>query len=263
MSVSEASKQRYSTTWQQAAYLEAEWSDYILPQRPESTSEVDPLSGVVRPTFYQEIGRLVSRWVSSMSAPPTKCCDVGGATGRTIYELAQRLDSLSELVLAEPSPELANWASLFLLNPAQLEWVPVVYDWQSCRFDKAMSRPAAIAAPKRVDVCVASSEDVPRPPAYFHLVTCLNVVDRVPSPTRLVRSLREMLAPGGLLVVSSPLQFDERFTPDRERWVVDLNVLFSEDEWQTVGEASVIYDIRRYRREWIRYSSQVVAKVKR
>lgn len=264
MSVSQASKQRYSKDWQQAAYLEAEWSDFLLPDFEESDQDVDPQNGRVRPVFYQRIADLIVGWLSSVERPAKRYCDVGGSSGRTLYEMAAKATTISELVLAEPSTELADWAKKLLLKQGEVDWIPIVCEWQKCSFAKPKSLPAPIIFPNRsVEIYNCPAEEVPRPAKYFDLISCLNVVDRVASPVGLISTLTNLLAPGGLLVVASPLEFDERFVPDRESWVRDLNELFVADEWTSVGETSLIYDMRRYRREWIRYNSQVVAKSKK
>jgi SAM-dependent methyltransferase len=49
----------------------------------------------------------------------------------------------------------------------------------------------------------ASSEPIPEVP--FDVITCLNVVDRCDAPRTLLGRLAEALAPGGVLVVATPL----------------------------------------------------------
>ncbi|MBM4363468.1 MAG: methyltransferase domain-containing protein, partial [Deltaproteobacteria bacterium] len=48
----------------------------------------------------------------------------------------------------------------------------------------------------------------PVPAAPHDLVTCLNVIDRCPRPLTLLTRLAGALAPGGRLVVATPLPFD-------------------------------------------------------
>ena len=56
------------------------------------------------------------------------------------------------------------------------------------------------------------AEDTPRPAGYFDMITCLNVIDRVSAPVQMIETIGAMLRPGGLLVLASPLHFEEQFT---------------------------------------------------
>lgn len=107
------------------------------------------------------------------------------------------------------------------------------------------------------------AEEVPRPAGYFDLMTCLNVIDRHNNPSALVKTLYDLLNLNGILVLSSPMEFKEAFTPDKERWVRDLNVLFSNSEWFSINEDNIPYQIRLSRRELVCYNSQVVIKQKK
>jgi len=264
MTYSEANRQRYAKDSSQASFLEAEWSDYLLGQEIEPMAPIDPLGRKAGPGFYQTVARLTRDWSNSHDRPPRHYCDVGGSTGRAVYELAGCIGSLEELVLAEPSYNLAQWARQLLCEPVELDWIPVLHNAEGVSWARAHDRPEnRFPEGKSLFIYPVDSESVPRPAGYFELVTCLNVVDRVPDPISLVRSLHRLLAPGGLLILSSPLEFDEQFTPDRARWVTDLRDLLDDDAWVTVGDSNVLYDFRLYRRGWIRYSSQVVGVRKR
>lgn len=269
MSVVDSSQQRYSTAWQLAAYLEAEWSDFLFEDGvqdtfPSQKASINPDTDRARPAFYKTIGRLIQECLQRIEFTPTRYCDVGGATGRTMYEVRHFIDSVTEFVLAEPAPILCEWAVKMLLDSNELGRIPTIADWQKPSYTTSRRRPHPIAqAGRDVYVYEASAENVPRPPGYFSLITCLNVIDRHEHPQALVQTLYELLACGGVLVLSSPMDFSERFTPDRERWISDLNLLFSESQWISVGEDNLLYDIRRSRRAWFRYNSQVVAKQKR
>lgn len=264
MSYSEANRQRYAQESSQAAFLEAEWSDYLLGQDADPTAPIDPLGRRAGPGFYQTVGQLTRDWSSAHDGSPRRYCDVGGSTGRAVYELAGRIDSLEELVLVEPSLSLAHWAEQLLREPAGIDWIPVIHDSQGVSWARVHRRPEnRFPEKKNLFIYPVDSDSVPRPPDYFDLITCLNVVDRVAAPSSLVRALHRLLSPGGLLVLSSPLEFDEQFTPERERWITDLRDLLDDSAWISVDSTDVLYDFRLYRRGWIRYSSQVVCARKR
>jgi len=260
MSYSDANRQRYAKDSSQASFLEAEWSDYLLGQDTNQMERVDPLECKAGPGFYQTVAKLTEGWSNTHDKPPLRCCDVGGSTGRTVYELARRIPSLVEFILVEPSSSLAQWARRILCNPTELDWIPVVHELQGVGWVRVRNRPEnRFSKEKAIHIYQVDSDSVPRSPGYFDLITCLNVVDRVSNPKSLIQTLHRLLRPDGLLVLSSPLEFDEQFTPDREQWVTDLNDLLDESDWIPIDSANVIYDFRLYRRGWIRYSSQVVS----
>lgn len=260
----EANRVKYTQVWRLAAYLEAEWSDLLFDNSPDPLLDnCDPFTNRVQPRFYQQIGQLTHDCVRKVQVNPQRYCDVGGATGRTLYEISCRLPELIELVLAEPSPLFCQWAERLLCSTEDLDWIPTVVYRENPSYVKAANRPEPINKEKEVKIYQVILDDVPRPPEYFDLITCLNVADRHQNPLDLVNTLGNLLQPNGLLVLSSPLEFDEKYTPDKEKWIRDLNVLFSEEEWKSIAEENFLYDLRFTFREWYRYNSQVVVKQKK
>jgi SAM-dependent methyltransferase len=254
----------HASDWQQAIYLEAEWSDFILA--PHDFSEQGPHTGknaeFASPTFYKTVAELVREWLLRLKATPKRYCDVGGATGRTLFEVAKSVQSLSELVLVEPAPELHAWADRFLCSTKDIGWIPVVAGWMHCSYREITGRPfsSVVREDQKTYTYSLPVEDLPRPNGYFDLITCLNVVDRHENPAGLINHLANLLAPGGLLLVSSPLAFEEEFTPLRDRWVSDINELFLPNLWAHLGEVDLDYMLRYYDRGWIHYFSQTVIK---
>lgn len=58
----------------------------------------------VQPNFYKQIAQLSRDCIQSLQIKPFYYCDIGGATGRTLYEISKQIPDLTELVLVEPSP---------------------------------------------------------------------------------------------------------------------------------------------------------------
>lgn len=260
----EANRVKYSQIWRIASYLEAEWSDCLFENSTrQSRAGWDPLTDQAQPRFYQQIGKLAVDCVKKVQTNPKRYCDVGGATGRTLYEINRQLPELTELMLVEPSPLFCQWAERLLCSSEELDWIPTVRYREKCSYEKVVKRPQPINKDKEVTIHQVIVDDVPRPPEYFDLITCLNVADRHQNPLSLVNTLGNLLQPNGLLILSSPLEFEEKYTPDKEKWVRDLNVLFSEQEWTSVAEENFLYDLRFTFREWYRYNSQVVVMQKK
>ena len=249
-----------------AVHLEMEWSDFLYPPAGQARSRIawpDPLTHRAAPTFYQEVGRRVCGWLALRNLTPASHCEVGGGAGRMLYELANALPSLRELSLVEPSDNLARWAHTLLAETDEIHTFPAVAGPRQAEYRRAYARPRPIASnARKLSIHRQSIEQAPLADGACHLVTCLGVVDRHPDPAGLLRSLRRILAPGGLLVVASPLDFRERYTP-RSAWVDDLDALFAPDDWTNVGTAEIPFDVRSSRRCWTRYVAQVRGEVKR
>jgi len=259
------SKSNYTQEWRMAAYLEAEWSDFLFGSSKIDDTSFDPLISHVYPSFYQEIARLTKQWLGEKEILPQKYLDVGGSTGRTMYEIYHCLSSLNELVLVEPSSKFCEWSRKLLLKSDDLVSIPVVCTPQKPDYAKSLNRPNPLQESQSKLICIyeAFAESVPRPKEYFDLITCLNVLDRHPNPKSLIQILHDLLTSSGMLVFASPMDFDDIYTPDRSQWVSNLNSLFEDKLWNTVADTNVFYDFRYSNRQFTRFSSQVIAKQKK
>ena len=265
MAASEANEERYSSPHYIATYLHAEWGDILYPpDHPALGSSVlwQNNSAAGGPGhFYTTSASLAHSWAAEKSIECARICDIGGGTGRMCYELARRFTGLRELVLVEPSAQFCTWSRRLLLGDPKFDgWIPVPDGFES---------PSYIQVPANLPLTVADvviynvrAEDTPRPAGYFDMITCLNVIDRVSHPVQMVKTIGAMLRPGGLLVLASPLHFEEQFT-ERSAWVQDLKELFDPERWRIdEREADVRYTFLHYRRRLNCYLSQVVAAEK-
>lgn len=255
----------YATPLRLAIYLEIGWSDYLFAS-PEGARKDDalpypnPLVDRVPPDFTRHVARLVKLWATRIGLDPTRYCDIGGAIGRAVFEVEGALPALRRLVLVEPSTLFCEWAEHLLASDAELPPVPVVDRSGAQRLVTALTRPPPIAnAHERLTIINGPLEDY-RPPARFDLVTCLNVLDRHPSPRVFAEELPRLMSDRGLLVVSCPFDFREESTPNKEHWIDDLNELFTSDRWEHVGDDEVFYEYRASKRQWTRLCAQVVGK---
>ncbi|MFY9820999.1 MAG: methyltransferase domain-containing protein [Thermoanaerobaculia bacterium] len=244
---------RYASPWYLAAYLEAEWADFLW-----SGSDSGKSTG--RAEFYKSIPKLV---VGSLGDErPTRYCDIGGSTGRTTYEMFREIPSLAEFVLVEPSAQFCSWAKRLLLGGEDYlyDWAPTIYDLHKPVFKKVQAFPAPleITEQKKIYIYQAQSDSVPRPNEYFDVMTCLNVVDRVPNPKIFAKDVGDLLKPGGTLVFASPLEYEEETTPDQGLWVRDLKELFPQPVWKIEKEEDAQYHAVPYRRKHIIYSTQIL-----
>jgi dimethylhistidine N-methyltransferase len=250
----------YNNKYMESVFLDAEWSDVLFPSLPHNDpGEMCP-GKMANSTFYKNIVSLTTDWVPKAGlkwSDNLKYCEIGGACGRTFYELLKAQPNIREAVLCEPSG-LIQYAKQFLLDPRGLGEVPILQN-DGSRTPK-MLFPEAV--PPKVgdgvdlyfhnDVCTTLAEKYR---GYFQVMTCLNVVDRHPNPRQLIAEIEGLLAPGGVLVLASPMDFTEEFTPgDR---VHDLRELVNES-WTCISVAECQYDWRVTSRYSQRFSSQVV-----
>ena len=98
----------------------------------------------------------------------------------------------------------------------------------------AEKRLAARGAGERLRARVGSAYDPPE--GEFDVIALTDVLEHLEEPRAALRALRERLAPGGLLVVSTP---NRRSLPGARRWLAERGVpglhlsLAPVDRWQT------------------------------
>ena len=265
---------RYASLEYQGIYLRNEWGDVLFPDlRPDGAQacaeacaeplKPDELIGDGRPgRFYQRTAVITATWAAGLDITARRVCDVGGSTGRLLHELARRLPDAEELVLAEPSAAFCAWARRLLLGEDFDRWVPV--PGPVLRADHRRVEPACLPKPiPQATVYQVTASDIPRPEGYFDVVTCTNVLDRVDDPAALAGELTRLPRPGGLLVIASPMHFDEHYT-SRDRWIGDVCEVLDPVYWRVDDrEVDVRYEVWQARRRIISYLSQVVGAVRR
>ena len=257
--------QDYATPERLAIYLEKGWSDYLFGTAADGSDggAPDPLRRRVPPAFPIAVAELARTWAETVSLAPRSVCDVGGATGRLLFELDRRFAGLERLELVEPSARFCQWAERLLASSAELPAVPTPGAPGSPVAVDPRGRPPPLAgAERRLKIFNRPLEDH-RAEGGYDLLACLNVVDRHPDPRALVARLGGLLREGGLLLMSCPFDFDETVTPNPETWIEDLNELFAGvPGWRHVGQEELFYEYRSHRRSWTRLAAQVVAKLR-
>ncbi|HEX4833013.1 MAG TPA: class I SAM-dependent methyltransferase [Trebonia sp.] len=255
----------------QGIYLRNEWGDILFPDlRPGDARaaadlgslEPDELIGDGRPgRFYQRTAAITATWAAGLGIAARRVCDVGGSTGRLLHDLARCLPDAEELVLAEPSAAFCAWARRLLLGEDFDRWVPM--PGPVSRAEHRRVEAACLPGPvPHALVCQVTASGIPRPEGYFDVVTCANVLDRVDDPRALAGELTRLLRPGGLLVIASPMHFDEHYT-SRDRWIDDVREVLDPACWRVDDRAvDVRYEVWQGRRRIISYLSQVVGAVR-
>jgi SAM-dependent methyltransferase len=98
----------------------------------------------------------------------------------------------------------------------------------------AIRRLEEMGAGDRLTAVVGSAYEPPE--GAFELITLTDVLEHLEDPRACLRALRDRLAPGGLLVISTP---NRRSLPGARRWMAERGVpgirlnLAPVDNWQT------------------------------
>lgn len=178
MGSDELTAEDYATPQRLAMYLEAGWSDFLLaPPDCNAASHGDvspnPLHEHVKPQFFRKAASLARSWANAISLDVMSVCDVGGGTGRTIFELERQFPRLSRLVLVEPSLSFCEWAELLLASNEPLPDLPLVSTAVGPKMVSPHRRPPPIPkASDRLTVLNKRLEDC-GDLGGFDLVTCL------------------------------------------------------------------------------------------
>jgi SAM-dependent methyltransferase len=285
---------RYASPMYLANYLAMEWGDLLFPKGHSLLGPADPRENLdqkrvgrervdtVRSfysagTFYKEVAEQIACWCADhLTEPPQKICDIGGSTGRLIYELNLRLASQPnaqplEFLLVEQSATFCHWARRLLRRDAESDWgvlrgdserewwIPLPRYPEQAHFERVDAADVRhrLSVLKDVTICCADGEHTPRPDAYFDLVIALNVIDRHPEPKSFVRKIARLVRPGGLIVLASPFDFNVRFTPSKNCWVHDLQDLLPA-EWSDVLRGEIVYSHRHHRWHYPTYICQLL-----
>jgi SAM-dependent methyltransferase len=258
MTVTDASAVKYTSYDILAMYLHAEWGDLLASDVRHFPGACAGLPELDSPAhFYRRVADLVAVWADEQEQAPLTVCDVGAGTGRTVYELARRMTSVTGFTVVEPSPVFCDWTRRLLIDPPQ---------------DLDMPTPGRVGDPDRVSVTAdrlprvstplrlvtSDVEAFARTSEQFDVVTCFNVLDRVRDPAEFTAMLSSLVAPGGLLVISCPFDFEPQYSSP-EVWVSDLRDVIPTDEFKVVATSDLPYSFKQFNRRFNWYLTQVVA----
>ncbi|MCP4663111.1 MAG: class I SAM-dependent methyltransferase [bacterium] len=167
--------------------------------------------------------RVIARMAGHLAEFRGTVVDIGGATSRFLWEWQRRYPATERLVLVEPSVPFATWARRFLTGEDRDQPMPFVDRPSRPRWGRPESWPEPLPA-GRLEIINAAAEEASLPPASFDVVSCCNVADRHPDPRALVQTVTTLARPGGMLILSSPLDWKSEFTSEAA-WVDDLAAL--------------------------------------
>jgi SAM-dependent methyltransferase len=245
---SAAVKDRYADEAMAASYVEIEWPDHVPVRTAWAGYDVPlPTTALAR--------RVID---GAITLPPTfrgSVLDVGGATGRLLWEWLQHFPETSSLTLVEPSTPFIGYARRFVLGNEREQPIPVV-DRPSRPGWLTLERWPEPIRPDLLELVNATFEGAALGSRRFDVVSCCNVADRHPRPQALVDRLAELVAPGGCLLLASPLDWRTEYTSS-EHWVDRLEDLLPPG-WRVDRHLDEPYVFRYHVRHRAVFSTEVI-----
>jgi SAM-dependent methyltransferase len=251
--------ERYEKQWILAAYLEAEWGDHFEVVRTPEPTGADPRYPI-RQTFYADVADLVTGLARARYGDgDLSILDIGGGTGRFLYEWLLRNPHTANAVLIEPSVGMTRFARAFLEGAETVTEAPYI-GTKAAPQTQPFRRPTPPSAVGSLTIHNAKAEEVELGDGSFEIVCCLNVVDRHNDPVGLIAYLAQKVKPGGLLVISTPFDWEPDYTPP-EQWFMDLRQV-TPTGWGELATKDFVWDFRYTLRKATRFLPQVAITAK-
>jgi putative 4-mercaptohistidine N1-methyltranferase len=157
----------------------------------------------------------VSHALSFMDGRPRiRALDLGCAVGRASFELARHFQSVTGL---DYSARFIGIATEIKARGIIRYVLPEEGDIVS-HHEKRLSDLGLDSLTDRVGFFQADAGRMPERFSGYDLILAANLIDRLQDPSQLLTRLHERLAPGGILMITSPYTWLEAFTP-RDRWL--------------------------------------------
>ncbi len=146
--------------------------------------------------------------------PQRRALDLGCSVGRTTFELATRFDQATGIDYSDRFIEIARHLKRHGKIGYRLREDGELFSNHQVTladFDLDMTTSRVTFSQGDVRCLAAGSGD-------YDLVLAANLIDRLPDPGQFLTEIHHRLVIDGLLVIASPYDWIERFTP-RKRWL--------------------------------------------
>lgn len=237
----------YEAQARAAMYITAEWGDYLPQANPNMAKWLSRIFGT-HPTiqFYREVAAFAGPFMKDGDA----VLDIGSATGRLLFELAKSPVRFSSLTGCELSKQFSEYARSILLGERPHKDICLLTDSPS--FFQVEAFPYAVFAPVR-DVCATqrisiANENIDafaKKRQKYDAVFCLNVIDRHPSPQSLMKTLRNLVSPSGVVCVVCSFDWRTNISSKKEHGEV-LDDLFDGRSWTRLAVKEMDYVIAQH-----------------
>lgn len=140
-----------------------------------------------------------------------RALDVGCAVGRSAYTLTQWFDEVIAIDYAQRFIDAATQ----LRDRGHLDYV---FPVEGKITQTATAKIPDDALPERVNFQQGDAMDLPGDLGTFDLVLAANLICRLTHPLAFLSRLPQLLNPGGLLIINTPLSWMDSFTPE-SHWI--------------------------------------------
>ena len=155
--------------------------------------------------------RVLRRFLRAPADPAARALDLGCAVGGASFELSRCFGEVIGVDLSHAFIEAARRIGATGEHPVSMTTV-------GGHAEHGMARLPAGARPERVTFIEGDACTEPDGAEPFACVVALNLLCRLPEPRALLRRLPALVQPGGQLILSTPLSWNETFTP-RAEWL--------------------------------------------
>lgn len=151
--------------------------------------------------------------------PRRKALDLGCSVGRATFELAREFEEVIGLDFSTRFIRLGvELREQGFLRYERIEEGDLVSFHETTLEKLGLAETVDRVTFEQADACNLK-------PRYsdFDLVLAANLIDRLSTPRKFLEMIHERIVPGGLLVVSSPYSWDEKFT-EKDQWIGGFRV---------------------------------------
>jgi len=218
---------RYSENDRIAQFVESDWWDVVAkwPGVPKTTST--DLFGSAHSLYASQVASAVVKAARKIGVSIRDVADIGSGAGRFVRELRTLSRTVRSVAVVDPNPDLLAVNALFNAGPGAFKAEPFK--------DQRISMPQELPlVAQSGEVVWVRTGRIPRTDnsglkfylgstealgkdGNFDVVSCLNVLDRHDKPRSLIGELIGLVRRNGLLIISSPLDWQPQLTPHADR----------------------------------------------
>lgn len=174
--------------------------------------------------FYQSLITLATPHLNTGSI----VLDVGCGTGRLTGELARR----TRLCVGLDYSPLMIHAAKSIIFRGDAEDIIVEVPFSMLINRRARLRGWGL---RNCALMIGDCQTLPFRDKSFDVISCANLLHRIPSPKEALSEIGRVIKPGGVLVVSNSYDWDAKFTPE-SLWFDDLADEIDRQAWRLENE---------------------------
>ncbi|KAL3872832.1 hypothetical protein ACJMK2_036027 [Sinanodonta woodiana] len=161
--------------------------------------------------FPKRCAELCTKHFKDMGGIPSRALDIGCAVGCSTFELAKVFDSVIGLDYSQAFVDVCNKLKVNGSMQYNVQDEGDLMTSLTARVDDDVDRSKTTFI--KGDAC-----NLPNDLGQFGCVLAANLICRLHSPMDFLERLPGLVAPGGILVITSPYTFMEQFT-EKSKWI--------------------------------------------